>query len=94
MKYFFEEIITLEKTHEEVYINELIKSSVHHYVLDEILKQLENDADKEKLLELVAKEENKTVLEVLEEKIKDFSVKLAKMVKDAENEIERIVNPA
>lgn len=93
MKYFFEEIITIEKPHEETYINELIKSTVHYYVLDEILKQLENDADKETLLELVAKNDNKTVLEVLEEKIKDFTKVLAKAVRDAESEIENIINP-
>lgn len=100
MKYLFEEIIQIKTVHlklnemdladqEKEELLEIMKSTVHHKVIDLILSEL-TDEEKEIFLEGVSTgqmDKNKQYLSVLKDRINNLEAKIKEKVKEAEAEL-------
>lgn len=102
MKYFYEEITQLTIITPETFgteadkndvaeILEVVKSTVHHKVIDHILNEL-NDQMKEEFIHILAKSDShSSTLNKLKIHIKDIEEKVIEVVKKAEQEIYDII---
>ena len=104
MKYLFEEIVQIKTVHlklnemnlageEKGELLEIMKSTVHHKVIDLILSELTNE-EKEIFLEGVSNNngfsdihKNKQFLSVLGDRINNLEIKIKEKVKEAEEEL-------
>lgn len=104
MKYLFEEIIQIKTVHlklnemdltdqEKEELLEIMKSTIHHKVIDLILSEL-TDEEKEIFLEGVSTgrgfsdtHKNGQFLDVLKDRINNLEAKIKEKVKEAEEEL-------
>lgn len=102
MKYFYEEITELKIVTHELFgpevdkkeadkIMDVVRSTVHHKVLDEILSLLD-EKTKEEFYEILSKDtSHKTSVEKLKIYISDIEKKVADAVDRAEKEIYKLI---
>ena len=104
MKYFFEEIIEIERIptllasdefseNERQYLLNLAKSSIHHKVIDLVLTELADEQMKLFFIEaLDTSEDHASTLEMLKAKVEGIEEKVVILVKEAELELEKLMS--
>lgn len=105
MKIWYQKIITIEpilqelnemdlSEEERAHLSELLDSSLHHAILDEILSNLKEEDKKLFLKMLDADPENQKLVEFLNEKIDHIDIKVKKVADDLVKEMHDEVREA
>jgi len=71
---------------ERKHLIELVQENLHHAILDSVLSELSED-DKQKFLELLAKDEDDQIWELLNKRVDNIEDKIKKTANDLSSEL-------